>query len=64
MSKTNQVLKHDEEIESVKSFKYPGSSIEADGGDTKQIKWRLAMVSKKLIDMEKLWNNKMKLGIV
>ena len=60
---SSKVIVHDEDIEMVIRFEYIGSLLEADGDGTKEMKRRLAMACKKLIDMEKLWkatNNKMK----
>ena len=64
---SSEVTVDGEEIESVESFEYLGSLIEADGDGTKEIKRRLAMASKKLTEMKKLWkatNKDMKLRII
>ncbi len=63
----SEVTVDGEEIERVESFEYLGSLIEADGDGTKEIKRRLAMASKKLTEMKKLWkatNKDMKLRII
>ena len=51
------IIINNEEVENVESFEYLGSLIDNNGDCSKEMKKRLAMVLKKLAEMEKIWKN-------